>query len=76
MLGSKDLSFYQVKTWGMALSPVWWPLDIRRSWREYYIIIDANQWPKIGLTMNDNDTIKVYQLIKKKMTLTSLDTEN
>jgi hypothetical protein len=75
LLRNEDLSLFKTKSWGMAFSFVWWPLDIHRLWREYYIIIDANQWLKIGLTMNDNDTLKVYQLIKQKMILTSLENE-
>jgi hypothetical protein len=64
-----DLNFFETKCWGMALSPVWWHMDFHRPWRKYYIILDANQWPKIGITMNDDDTIKVYNLIKKKIAL-------
>ena len=67
LLDAKDLSFFQTKTWGMALSSIWWPLDIRRQWRKHYLVIDANQWPKIGITMNDEDTIKVYNLIRPKI---------
>jgi len=75
LLRNDDLNLFQTKCWGMALSPVWWHADLRREWREYLIILDANQWPKIGLTMDDHDTIKVYKLIKQKMGLTLLDEE-
>lgn len=67
LLDANDLSFFKTKTWGMALSPIWWPLDIRRQWRKHYLIIDANQWPKIGVTMDDEDTLKVYKLIRPKI---------
>jgi hypothetical protein len=55
----------------MALSNVWWHADFYRQGREYYIILDANQWPKIGMTMHDDDTIKVYNLIKQEITFTT-----
>jgi hypothetical protein len=73
LLSHDNLSFFETKTWGMAFSPIWWHCDLRRHWRETYIILDANQWPKIGLTMDNNDTIKVYELIKQKMPPTSLE---
>ncbi|CAF3433162.1 unnamed protein product, partial [Rotaria sp. Silwood2] len=62
-----NLSIFKCKMWGMALSSVWWHSDFRRHWREYYIILDTNQWPKIGITMDDNDIINVYKLIKEKL---------
>lgn len=64
LLDAKQLSFFEVKSWGMAFSSIWWPLDIRRQWRKYYIVIDANQWPRIGLTMDDEQIHQVYKLIK------------
>lgn len=66
LVDEKDLNFFQTKTWGMAFSSIWWPLDLQRSWRKYLIIIDANQWPRIGLTMNDDQTLEVYKLIQAK----------
>ena len=66
LLRMHDLSTLKIKIWGMALSPIWWPCDWRRHFREYYILLDTNQWPKIGITMNDNDIINVYKLIKQK----------
>ncbi len=76
LLRHEDLSFFQTKSWGMAFSSVWWPSDMRRQWREYYIILSANRWPEIGLTMNDYDTLRVYNLIRQKMTYTSLEDES
>ena len=67
LLGKNDFNFFQIKSWGMGLSPIWWHLDMHRAWRQHFIIFDANQWPKIGLTMNDNDTLTVYYLIKKTL---------
>ena len=67
LLSEKDLNFFQIKSWGMALSSIWWPLDIRRQWRTSFIVIDANQWPKIGLTMDDQQTLEVYRLIRQKL---------
>ena len=67
LLRHEQLNFFQMKCWGMAFSPIWWPLDWLRQWREYYLIIEANQWPKIGITMNDRDIVDVYGLIKQKM---------
>jgi hypothetical protein len=72
LLQDDQLNFSEVKLWGMAWSPIWWHADFHRQSRKYFIILDANQWPKIGVTMNDNDTLKVYKLIKEKIGLTSL----
>jgi len=73
----REMGFLKIKLWGMALSPIWWHSDLHRHGREYCIILDANQWPKIGLTMDDKDTINVYKLIKEKMDLnqSSIDTK-
>jgi hypothetical protein len=62
-----DLGLFDYKLWGMPLSPVWWHCDMRRLARKNYILLDANQWPLIGLTMDDNDIIYVYNFIKQKM---------
>jgi hypothetical protein len=67
LLKMHDLSIFKYKAWGMGLSPIWWPSDIRRFWRKYYIILDANQWPQIGITMDDKDIIDVYELIQQKI---------
>src|SRR5947209_6241557 len=67
LLRMSDLSVFKRKIWGMAFSPVWWHPDMRRHFREYYIILDTNQWPKIGITMDDNDIINVYKLIKQNI---------
>ncbi len=66
LLPMHDLSIFKSKTWGMALSPIWWHSDIRRFCRKYYILLDANQWPKIGITMDDQDIANVYHLIEEK----------
>lgn len=65
---TNDLGLCSSKLWGMSLTPVWWHCDMSRMGREKYILLDANQWPSIGLTMDDEDTIRVYNLIKQKMT--------
>ena len=62
-----NLDFFDYKLWGMTLSPVWWHCDMSRLGRKNYILLDANQWPFIGLTMDDNDIMNVYNLIKLKM---------
>ena len=68
MLPIDQLGFLKIKTWGMALAPIWWHCDLRRHLRQSCIVLDANQWPKIGLTMNDDDDIKlVYHLIKQRL---------
>ena len=67
LIPMRDLGFHKIKMWGMALSPIWWHCDFRRHGRESCIILDANQWPKIGLTMDDNDIDNVYQFIKQKI---------
>ncbi|CAF1290760.1 unnamed protein product [Rotaria sordida] len=67
LLRIADLSILKRKMWGMALSSVWWHADFHRHWREYYILLDTNQWLKIGITMNDDDIINVYKLIKEKI---------
>ncbi|CAF3899507.1 unnamed protein product [Rotaria sordida] len=58
---------FSYKLWGMSFSPVWWHCDMKRLMRKNYILLDANQWPHIGLTMNDDDLINVYNLIKQKI---------
>ena len=67
LLPMKDLSILKCKQWGMALSSIWWPLDWHRYSRKYYILLDMNHWPKIGITMDDQDINSVYQLIKQNM---------
>jgi len=67
LLKMRDLSIFKYKTWGMALSSIWWHSDLRRFRRENYILLNTNHWPKIGLTMDDEDIINVYELIKQKM---------
>ncbi|CAF3093195.1 unnamed protein product [Rotaria sp. Silwood2] len=62
-----DLGMLSCKSWGMSLTPVWWHYDTKRFMRKNYILLDTNHWPQIGLTMDDNDLINVYYLIKKKM---------
>jgi hypothetical protein len=65
---------FKTKTWGMALSPIWWHSDLRRHYREYCIILDTNHWPKIGITMDDNDINNVYELIKQETKRNQLST--
>lgn len=72
-LRMKDLNMLKCKTWGMALSPIWWHCDWRRFSREYYILIRTNQWPQIGLTMNDEQIHEVYQFIRKESNQKNLD---
>lgn len=67
LLSMDELGIFSSKLWGMALTPVWWHCDMKRSGRKNYIILDVNKWPKIGLTMDDDDTIRVYHLIREKM---------
>jgi len=67
LISMREMPFYKKKMWGMALSPIWWPADLRRSGRESCIILDTNHWPKIGLTMDDDDIQIVYRLIKEKI---------
>ncbi|CAF3599604.1 unnamed protein product [Rotaria socialis] len=66
LLSMKELGFFNSKTWGMGLSPIWWHADFHRHSREHYILLDTRSWPKIGVTMDDNDTPIVYKLIKEK----------
>ena len=61
-----ELDIFNHKLWGMALSPVWWHCDMKRFGRKQYILLNANQWPQIGLTMDDSDLVNVYNLIKGK----------
>ncbi|CAF0956366.1 unnamed protein product [Adineta steineri] len=61
------LSKFKYKKWGMGLSAIWWHSDIRRYYRTHYILLETKQWPKIGLTMDDNHIDEIYQLIKQKM---------
>jgi hypothetical protein len=62
-----NLGFAESKFWGMSLSPIWWHCDCSRYSRRYYILLDAGHWPKIGLTMDDDDIVKVYQILKDKI---------
>lgn len=62
-----DLGAFSSKLWGMSLTPVWWHCDMNRLGRENYILLNTNQWPSIGLTMDDDDTVRVYNLIKQKI---------
>jgi hypothetical protein len=67
LIPMSEMPFYKVKMWGMALSPIWWHADLRRHGRESCIVLDTNHWPKIGLTMDDNDIAIVYKLIKERI---------
>ncbi|CAF4261515.1 unnamed protein product [Rotaria sp. Silwood2] len=62
-----ELDIFSYKLWGMSLTPVWWHCDMKRFMRKNYILLDKNHWPLIGLTMDDNILINVYNLIKEKM---------
>lgn len=62
-----DLGLCSSKLWGMSLKPIWWHCDMNRYGRKRYILLDASQWPQIGLTMDDNDTIRVHNFIRQKM---------
>jgi hypothetical protein len=64
---TNDMDIFSFKHWGMALTPIWWHCDMNRLSRKHYIVLDANQLPKIGLTMDDNDIINVYHLIREKI---------
>ncbi|CAF1092056.1 unnamed protein product [Didymodactylos carnosus] len=71
-----ELGFSKIKLWGMALSPIWWPADLHRhTGREKYILLDTQQWPKIGITMNDNEIDQIYYFISSKLSTKHLDKE-
>jgi hypothetical protein len=72
LLEMRDLAFSKSKLWGMALAPIWWHADFSRYSRRYYILLDVNQWPQIGLTMDDEDIVKVYKILKNKMGMNPL----
>jgi hypothetical protein len=81
LISMRDLGFSKFRMWGLALSPIWWHADFHRHSREYCIILDANQWPKIGLTMHDDEIKNVHELIKQHMntnqsTATSYETRS
>ena len=59
-----DLGFDK-KTWGMALSPVWWPCDLERTFRDFYIILRLNSWPDCGLTLPADRHAKVLNILQK-----------
>lgn len=67
LLRMSDLGILKRKMWGMGLSSIWWHSDMHRNSREYYILLDTNHWPKIGITMDDDDITNVYKLIKDNM---------
>jgi hypothetical protein len=60
-------SLLGIKTWGMALTPIWWHCDSKRFSRQNYVRMNVNQWPDIGLTMDDRELEQVYYLIRKQM---------
>lgn len=64
---TNDLDMFSYKLWGMSLTPVWWHCDMKRLMRKNYILLDTNHWPLIGITMDDNDLVNVYNLIRQKM---------
>ena len=70
LLEMRDLSFLKTKLWGMGLSSIWWHADFYRDSRRYCLLLDANQWPQIGLTMDDDDLLKVDKLVKNKLGMT------
>src|SRR5689334_15926225 len=72
LLEMHDLGCGSSKLWGMSLSPIWWHCDFSRYSRRYYILLDANQWPKIGLTMDDDDAVKVYNILENKIGMNPL----
>ena len=73
-----QMDLFTFKHWGMALSPIWWHCDIRRLSRKHFLVIDANQWPKIGLTMDNKDIPFVYQLTQQRIQSNqpSIETKN
>ena len=62
-----DGDMFDYKLWGMALSPIWWHCDFSRLSREYFVLIDANQWPMIGITMDDQDIIHFCNFVTEKI---------
>jgi hypothetical protein len=59
------LDLTETKTWGMALTPVWWPCDQGRWAREHYIILRLSTWPSCGLTLPTNDHARVLRILEK-----------
>lgn len=64
---TNELDIFSQKHWGMAFTPVWWHCDMKRFQRKHYLLINANQWPKIGITMNDDEIFDFYDFIRRKM---------
>ena len=62
-----EMSIFDYKLWGMALTPVWWHCDWKRLGRKYYILLDINQWIQVGLTMDDNQITDVCNFIRRKL---------
>ena len=62
-----ELDMFDYKLWGMALSPIWWHCDMNRFSRKYYVLIDANQWPKIAITMDDNHIVQFCNFIRERI---------
>ena len=61
-----QLGFFQVKMWGMALSPIWWHCDWKRQTRKSALILQTHQWPQIGLTMDENDLEQLHEILQSK----------
>lgn len=72
---TNDIDMFNYKLWGMSLSPIWWHCDMSRLSRKYYILIDANQWPQIGITMDDKDIVHVFNLIRQRIFLNQSNIE-
>lgn len=58
------LPFTATKMWGMALTPVWWPCDMKRPGREHYILLHLNTYPSCGLTLPNDRHAKVLKLLR------------
>ena len=64
LLPLRRLNRLKYKKWGMGLSPIWWHSDVQRYYRNYYLLLDTNHWPYIGVTMDDKDILNVFELIQ------------
>lgn len=63
-------SFFTMKSWGMAIDfEVWWHLDMKRKYNDRFaIVLNTNQWPKIGITPRSGkaeSVIHVSKILKK-----------
>ena len=76
-----DLDLTETKSWGMGLprgddppltpgGPTrqdwpWWPCDMKRTFRDYYVVLHLTTWPNCGLTFPAEVHERVLRVLEK-----------